>query len=148
MGDIAYVEEAYPRFIMAADGARYHINDHDFLVIGGAYSVDKEWRITNGAGWFPDEQLSKEEMDFIRHKVFEHGNKEDIILAHTCPYDQRPVECFLSGVNENNVDTTMEHFLQEIVDTAEYTAFYCGHWHTDKKDGKLRILFRDVICLE
>ena len=148
MGDTAYVEEAYPRFILASDGARYHINGRDFLVIGGAYSVDKPYRLQMGYCWFPDEQLTVSEMEEIRKKVIEHGCREDIILAHTCPYDQRPVECFLSGVDESSVDNSTEHFLQEIVDTADYNAFYCGHWHTEKQDGKLRIMFHDVICLE
>jgi hypothetical protein len=148
MGDKAYIEEQYPRFIMAEDGARYHINDRDFLVIGGAYSVDKPYRLRMGYRWFPYEQLTEAEMDVIRQKVRDHGNREDIILAHTCPYDQRPVECFLPGINQSGVDNTMEHFLQEIVDTAEYNDFYCGHWHTEKQDGKLRILFHDVIMLE
>ena len=148
MGDTAYVEEAYPRFILASDGARYHINGRDFLVIGGAYSVDKPYRLQMGYCWFPDEQLTVSEMEEIRKKVIEHGCREDIILAHTCPYDQRPVECFLSGVDESSVDNSTEHFLQEIVDTADCNAFYCGHWHTEKQDGKLRIMFHDVICLE
>lgn len=148
MGDTAYVENAYPRFIMTEDGARYHINDRDFLVIGGAYSVDKPYRLRMGYRWFSDEQLTAAEMDVIRQKVRDHGNREDIILAHTCPYDQRPVECFLPGINQSGVDNTMEHFLQEIVDTAEYNDFYCGHWHTEKQDGKLRIMFHDVIMLE
>ena len=148
MGDTAYVEDAYPRFIMAADGARYHINGRDFFVIGGAYSVDKQYRLRMGYRWFPDEQLTTSEMNTIRRKVQEHGNREDIILAHTCPYDQRPIECFMPGVEESAVDNSMEHFLQEIVDTTEYNAFYCGHWHTEKQDGKLRILFHDVIMLE
>ena len=148
MGDTAYVEDIYPRFIMAEDGARYHINGRDFLVIGGAYSVDKSYRLRMGYRWFSDEQLTAAEMDVIRQKVRDHGSCEDIILAHTCPYDQRPVDCFLAGVNQSDVDNTMEHFLQEIVDTADYNAFYCGHWHTEKQDGKLRILFHDVIMLE
>jgi len=148
MGDTAFVEEAYPRFIMAADGARYHINDHYFLVIGGAYSVDKPWRLVRGYHWFPDEQLSAEEMEEIRQKVEVHGNREDIILAHTCPYDHRPVECFFPGLDESEVDNSMERFVQEIVDRAEYNAFYCGHWHTDKQDGKIHFLFHDVILLE
>lgn len=87
------------------------------------------------------------EMDVIRQKVHDHGNREDIILAHTCPYDLRPVECFLPGINQSGVDNTMEHFLQEIVDAAEYNAFYCGHWHTEKQNSKLRILFHDVMML-
>jgi hypothetical protein len=43
---------------------------------------------------------------------------------------------------------TMEYFLQEIVDATEYNALYCGHWHTEKQDGKIRFLFHDVIMLE
>ena len=41
MGGAAYIEDAYPSLIFTEDGSRYHINDRDFLVIGGAYSVDK-----------------------------------------------------------------------------------------------------------
>ena len=148
MGDQAYVESDYSRFILAEDGARYHINGRDFLVIGGAYSVDKQWRLRMGYRWFPDEQLTPEEMEAIRRKVKDHGNREDIILAHTCPYNYRPVECFLPGIDESAVDNSMELFLQEIVETAEYTAFYCGHWHTEKQIGKVRILYQDVIMLE
>lgn len=147
MGDTVYLEKEYPRFMMAEDGARYKINGREFLVIGGAYSVDKPWRIKMGYKWFPDEQLTVEEMDVIRKKVKEHGNMEDIILAHTCPFEQCPVECFLPNVDKYTVDNTMEQFLQEITDMVEYNAFYCGHWHTEKREGKLRILFHDVILL-
>ena len=123
-------------------------NGREFLVIGGAYSVDKPWRLARGYQWFPDEQLTPAEMDAIRAKVAEHGNREDIILAHTCPYDHRPVECFISGVDESSVDHSMERFLQEIVDMAEYRQLYCGHWHIDKQDAKIRFLFRDIVMLE
>ena len=148
MGDTAYAEDAYPGFIMAADGARYHINRRDFLVVGGAYSVDKSWRLQNGHNWFPDEQLTDAEMEEIREKIRIHNCREDIILAHTCPYDNRPVECFIGGVDESSVDTTTERFLQEIVDMAEYNAFYCGHWHIDKQDAKIRFLFGDIVIPE
>lgn len=148
MGDTTYVEEAYPRFIMAADGGRYHINGRDFLVIVCAYSVDKPWRLAGGYNWFPDEQLSTAEMDVIRQKVKEHGCREDIILAHTCPYDHRPVECFISGVDEKTVDNSMEQFLQEIVDMTEYRTLYCGHWHIDKQDAQIHFMFRDIVMLD
>ena len=148
MGGLAYVEDTYPRIIMAADGARYCINGRDFLVIGGAYSVDKPQRLQCGYRWFPDEQLTPKEMDAIRWKVQEHGNQEDVILAHTCPYNHRPVEAFLPGLDESTVDNSMEQFLPEIVDTTEYNAFYCSHWHIEKRDGKIRFLFHDMVMLE
>lgn len=150
MGDKAYVESRYPRIIMAEDGARYHINERDYLVIGGAYSVDKPLRLERGYNWFPDEQLTESEMTKIRDKISSRGNKEDIILAHTCPYDSRPLECFMSGVDENGVDNTMERFLQEVVDKTEYKQFFCGHWHIDKQDvnnAKLRFLYEDIVMI-
>ena len=98
--------------------------------------------------WFSDEQLTVKEMDRIRKKVSAHSSREDIILAHTCPYEHRPVECFISGVDERTVDHSMEHFIQEITDTAVYEKLYCGHWHIDKQDGKIRFLFRDIVLLE
>ena len=147
-GDTAYVEDAYPRLIMAEDGARYHINGREFLVIGGAYSVDKEFRLKMGYRWFPDEQLSDSEKDMIREKIRAHGSREDIILAHTCPYNNRPTECFMSGLDRSKVDESMELFLQEIADSTGYNAFYCGHWHTEKTDGRVHILFHDVILLD
>ena len=148
MGDAAYIEDAFPRLIFAEDGSRYAINGREFLVIGGAYSVDKWYRILRRLRWFPDEQLSEEEKDSIREKVRTHRNREDIILAHTCPTDHQPIECFLAGIDQSRVDTTTEEFLQEITDSIEYNRFYCGHWHTDKKDGKIRFLFHDIVMLE
>ena len=148
MGAESYIEDKYPKFIMAEDGARYHINGRDFLVIGGAYSVDKYYRLERGYRWFSDEQLTEDEMNAIKQKVKEHGNKEDIILSHTCPYDYRPVECFLTMIDQSTVDNSMERFLQEIVDAIEYYEYYCGHWHIEKQDGKVRFLYHSIIALD
>ena len=147
-GDTAYIDDVFPKIIMAKDGARYNINGREFLIIGGAYSVDKHYRLRMGYRWFPDEQLTDEEKDMIRRSVEGHGNREDIILAHTCPYNNCPIECFMPGLDQSIVDESMEQFLQEIVDKAEYNTLYCGHWHTDKVDGKVHILFHDIILLE
>ena len=128
--------------------AHNRINDRDFLIIGGAYSVDKPWRLQNGYNWFSDEQLTDAEMSGIKEKIRIHNYREDIILAHTCPYDNRPVECFISGVDETSVDTSMERFLEEVGDMTEYNEFYCGHWHIDKQDSKIRFLYRDIVMVE
>ena len=143
--DYAYVETKYPRLIMAKDGARYKINGQSYLIIGGAYSVDKYYRLAMHWNWFPDEQLSLEEMNEIREKILCHGNQEDIILAHTCPYNQRPVDKFISGVDQSKVDNTMEYFLQEIIEQTEYNMLYCGHWHIDREGKKIHFLFQDII---
>ena len=42
-GDI-YYEEEYPNILFAKDAEIYDFNGNSVLVIGGAYSVDKEYR--------------------------------------------------------------------------------------------------------
>ena len=41
-GGTVYYEEEYPNLLFAKDGEIYNFNNKKVLVIGGAYSVDKE----------------------------------------------------------------------------------------------------------
>lgn len=59
-GGRAWVQPEYPNLIFAKDGEIYTLNGLRYLVIGGAYSVDKYYRLSRGWGWWPDEQPSKE----------------------------------------------------------------------------------------
>ena len=146
-GDTAYVENKYPKLIMAEDGSRYKINDHEFLIIGGAYSVDKEYRLKHHLNWYEDEQLNDTEKTAIKQKIKDHGNKEDIILAHTCPFKAIPTETFLPGIKQETVDNSTEIFLQKIVDTTDFNDFYCGHYHIEKNIGPVHFLYERVIKL-
>ena len=137
-----FMESEYPNLIFAKDGETYNINGIKVLVIGGAYSVDKEWRIRNNYGWFKDEQLSQEEMEQILNKV--KGEKYDVVMTHTCPYKYEPREMFLSGIDESRVDKSMEHFLDKVEESIEYDKWYCGHYHTEKQIDKLEFMFESV----
>ena len=44
-GGKVFIEEAYPNLIFAKNGELYDIDNKKVLVIGGAYSVDKNYRI-------------------------------------------------------------------------------------------------------
>ncbi|MDD6323468.1 MAG: metallophosphoesterase, partial [Bacilli bacterium] len=68
-GGKVFIEEEYPNLIFAKDGEIYNIDGKKILVIGGAYSVDKQYRLLHGYKWFKDEQLTKKEMDTILEKV-------------------------------------------------------------------------------
>lgn len=61
---IVYYEEEYPNILFAKDGEIYNLNNKSVLVIGGAYSVDKEYRIKYGYCWYeteqPDDDIKKE----------------------------------------------------------------------------------------
>lgn len=118
------------------------------FVIGGAYSVDKYFRLARGISWFEDEQPSMK----IRAQVEENLNKiswqADIVLSHTCPYRYRPTEVFLKGLDQSTVDTSTEEWLEQIEARLRYDRWYCGHFHTDKVIDKLRLFFHDITELK
>lgn len=138
-GGKVFIEEEYPNLIFAKDGETYNIDGKKILVIGGAYSVDKQYRLLHGYKWFKDEQLTKEEMDTILAKV--KGKHFDIVLTHTCPYKYEPREVFMQGLDQSKVDKSMEHFLDEIEEKISYDKWYCGHYHTEKQVDKLEFMF-------
>ena len=144
-GGRVYIEEDYSYLIFAKDGEEYNIDGKRVLVIGGAYSVDKEYRLMYGYKWFRDEQLTKEEMDIIYNRVKE--KHFDIVLTHTCPYKYEPVEVFLSGIDQSKVDKSMEHFLDKVEESIEYDKWYCGHYHTEKIIDKIEFMFEGVKIL-
>ena len=138
-GGKVFIEEEYPNLIFAKNGELYDIDNKKVLVIGGAYSVDKNYRIIYGYPWFKDEQLSKEEMDNILNKY--KGQHIDIILSHTCPLKYEPTEVFIKGIDQSAVDKSMEKFLDKLEQSVDYDKWYCGHYHTEKQIDKLEFMF-------
>ena len=138
-GGKVFIEDDYPNLIFAKDGEVYNIEGKSVLVIGGAYSVDKEYRLMYGYKWFKDEQLSQDEMDNIFDKV--RGKYFDIVLSHTCPYKYETREVFMSGIDQSKVDKSTEYFLDKIEDSIDYDKWYCGHYHIEKIVDKLEFMF-------
>lgn len=141
---IVYYEEKYPNILFAKDAEIYDFDGNSVLVIGGAYSVDKEYRLMMGYNWYPSEQPSEETKNKVKKVLQEHNNKVDIILSHTCPFKYMPYEVFMSGVDQSKVDKSTEEFLDEIENITEYKKWYCGHYHTDKTVDKLRFMMNDI----
>ena len=59
-GGVVYYQENYPTVLFGKDGEIFQLNGKRVIVIGGAYSVDKMYRVSHGYGWWPDEQPSEE----------------------------------------------------------------------------------------
>ena len=138
-GGKVFIEKEYPYLIFAKDGETYNIGGKSVLVIGGAYSVDKEYRLLYGSKWFKDEQLTEKEQEKILKKV--KGKHFDIVLTHTCPLKYEPKEVFMTGLDQLKVDKSMEKFLDKIEESIDYDKWYCGHYHTEKKIDKLEFMF-------
>lgn len=140
----AWQEPEFPNIFYAEDGEIYIFNNKEYIVIGGAYSVDKHYRLTNGWKWWENEQPSlrtktyfEDQCDFLNWNV--HG-----VLSHTCPLKYEPVEVFLPMIDQNTVDKSTEEWLDSIENQLDYKQWYCGHYHTDKNIDKIKFMFKHI----
>lgn len=139
-----YYEPEFPNIRYFHNGFIYEVKDYRFLVIGGAYSVDKYWRlhragltgvedpdyIARRAGWFIYEQLTPDEMIGIQEQI--EGEKVDFVFTHTCPFSWIPDDLFISAVDQSTVDNRTEKWLEEIKDSFEWDVWLFGHYHADR----------------
>lgn len=143
-----YREDGYDNILYASDGQTYIINNRTFLIIGGAYSVDKYYRLERGYCWFEDEQLSFNEQEEIFKLI--KGIKYDYVLTHTCPIRWEPRELFLDVIDQSTVDKNTEIWLSEVEKNIKYDKWFFGHYHGEKdiyNDGKVMMLYRKIIKL-
>lgn len=141
-GGKVWYEEDFPKLLFAKDGEIFELGGRKHLVIGGAYSVDKSFRLAKGHGWWPDEQPSEEIKAYVEQQV--QGQDFDVILSHTCPFKYIPTEAFLPGIDQTSVDNSTERWLDRIEDMADYKEWYCGHWHINKNVDKIHFLYWKV----
>lgn len=145
-GGMVYFEPQYPNIVFLVDGGEYTIQGKKILAIGGAYSVDKFYRMMKGYTWFEDEQLNEEERASILDSI--KGNEYDIVLTHTCPYEWQPVELFLPEVDQSKVDKTTELFLSEVKENIKFGKWYFGHFHGDKDVGEYEMLYYKIKTID
>lgn len=145
--------QEYPNQYFAIDGAIYKIKTPEHwlnaLVCGGAYSVDKYYRLQNHWNWWPDEQPSELTKGLVRLMV--HDFPVDIMLTHTCPLRFIPTELFIDGIDQSTVDQSTEEFFDEIYDMfpADHKPmWYFGHFHGDKYTDDYVMLFYNIIELK
>jgi 3-oxoacid CoA-transferase subunit A len=144
VGNLVWFEEAYPNIRYFVDGNIYNIDNHSTLVIGGAYSVDKWYRLARAGysrdeaetanpkkcGWFKEECLTPEEMKAISDKC--DGKKFDFVLSHTCPLSWEPSDLFLGGIDQTTVDKSMEIWMDDLKNKIDWRIWLFGHYHADR----------------
>lgn len=155
------VENDYPRIKYALDEPAIYtieIKDKEYnaIVLPGAYSVDKYFRLEKGWHWFEKEQMTDIEKAKAESLLTMLDYKVDIVLSHTCPYSLRPVDLFIPSINQKVVDSSTEHFLEEIYQKLDYKLWLWGHYHkfryyptyVDKKAKRVMLYCDVVIKLE
>lgn len=144
---IVYIEPEYPNLLFAKDGEIYDFDGKKTIVIGGAYSVDKEVRLIRGWHWFSDEQPGKWAKRRAEQQLNDNDWTVDIILTHTAPLKYEPTEVFMDCVDQSKVDKSTEFWLDGIENGLTYKKWYVGHYHTEKKIDKLEFMFNNFTKL-
>ena len=141
---LVYKEEDYPNILFAKDGEIYNIEGLKYIAIGGAYSVDKEYRLLMGWSWWKDEQPSEETKKYTQNQLEKNNWNIDVVLSHTVPLKYEPVEMFLPGINQSKVDKSTEEWLDKIESRLSYKKWYAGHYHCEKSIDRLQIMFNNI----
>ena len=143
----------YPNQYFAIDGAIYVILTSErtlnALDCGGAYSVDKYYRLQRGWNWWPDEQPSELTKGLVRFMATRYPI--DIMLTHTCPLRFEPKELFLDCTDQSMIDQSTEEIidnLKEQFPPDQKPMWYFGHFHGDKYTDNYVMLYRDIIELK
>lgn len=137
-------EDEFPHINYLIDGEIYYFNNYKCLAIGGAYSVDKYWRLENHYTWFKNEQVPIEE----RMRIFAEvsGLAFDFVLTHTCPYSWMPTDLFLPMIDQSKVDNSMELWLEDVKNNlASYGIWLFGHFHHDRIERPyVELFFKNI----
>lgn len=132
----------HPNQYFAIDGAIYVIQTSErtlnALVCGGAYSVDKYYRLQHGWNWWSDEQPNELTKGLVRLMATRYPI--DIMLTHTCPLRFEPKELFLNGIDQSTVDTSTEEFLMTFMSNSRRIISRCGILATFMEINTLTIM--------
>lgn len=144
-GGRIYRDDRWPNILFARDGSVFNLDGRTAVAIGGAYSVDKAYRLAKGYEWFPDEQLTEEEKRVVEAALADRDWEVDTVLSHTCPASFVPQEALHAAIDQSTVDTSTEDWLQTIESRLAYNRWFCGHFHIEKQVGCLRFVYHDII---
>ena len=105
--------------------------EDDVMFIGGAYSIDAAFR-TEGVSWWPDEELSMEEL-YRLIEVYDHVRPR-VMITHDAPLDVTKEMFIQSGLavfgrNAKLINTKTGTALNTMLAIHQPEEWYFGHWH-------------------
>ena len=125
-------------------GQRFELEGKSFFTFGGAYSIDKQYRI-EGKTWWKDELPTNADYDTAERTLEKCGYKVDYVLTHTIPQSA----VYLIGAVPDQHDAELTGYFDWLFTKLEFKEWFAGHFHVDKiVMNKLHILYNDMIKLE
>ena len=123
-------------------GQIYKFDDLKIFTLGGALSIDREYRDL-GYSWWEGEMISDDDINEALQNLAKHDFSVDIVITHTCPKFVIPriIKYYMADkLHDENAQ-----ILQDIYDKISFKKWYFGHFHEDKKlDENFRAIYHDI----
>lgn len=140
-GKVHFIESG---IIHLMRGQVFNIDGVSFFTFGGAYSIDKMYRI-EGESWFPEEIPSYAEYEEGWSNLERAGFRVDYILTHTGP---REVVAYMGYGELSDDEVELRQYLQRVADNTDFTAWYFGHFHDDTDvENRFYCLYDEMITV-
>ena len=120
-------------------GQVFDINGIKLFTMGGATSIDKQYRREN-ISWWKEELPSTQEYNEALDNLARYKWNVDYVITHTASMD---IMKEMDYIKENN---SLNGFFDMLEDELQYRHWYFGHFHNDKEvDYKHTLLYQKVI---
>jgi hypothetical protein len=130
IGEMVYQINEEPFVAYLRRGKIYTMDGHEFLVLGGALSIDKFLR-TPDKNWWKQEYWNEEEKEAVL-RLLDNRNTFDYVLSHTGP--ERINRLLFGGVLGKYAKKFTDEvgLLNDTIDgKINCRQWFCGHWHKD-----------------
>lgn len=124
-------------------GNIYTINGKKFFVMGGATSIDREYRIEN-ISWWKREIPNYRETNFAISNLERHNWEVDYIITHAAP--DRIVENHMRYFKEYS--ESLNEFLNIVLDKTTFKHWYFGHYHDEIAMDKYTMLYDKIVKIK
>ena len=118
-------------------GEIININGLSFFCMGGATSIDKAQRL-NRISWWEEENISNKDILNGLNNLDKYNYRVDYVLSHAAP--SFVVRKMFNYQMDGNTEI-LARFQSQI----EFKYWYFGHYHENKKWGKYRCFYGDIL---
>lgn len=134
-----YVREIAKDIYHLERGQVLNIDGKKLFVMGGARSVDKEYR-TEHLSWWQEEMPSAEEMNRAIDALDSENWNVDYVITHCAP---RSIQQMIASWYENDPAVS---FLERIRTQLIFRRWYFGHYHIDRQINEQFVaLYNNVV---
>ena len=129
LGEKVYQIHAHPFVAYLKRGAVYTIDGFKLLVLGGAFSIDKEAHLPHST-WWEKEYWTEQEKESVL-TLLKTDNVFDCVLSHTGPERINKMILGFSNPLRTSISDEVGELNDRIDAQIQYREWFCGHLHRD-----------------